>query len=242
MICEPGRYTEEELDVGPQSGWLGHYSLTEQGVSVGDFETYIQQNKPVVFTDPNVSLDSSAKLHKVPPRPTPISAPTAATLQCPVVTSSRMSGTLRPRGLQKETATKGQAFDKQATQKNYQIKSRNLKLMYLIIKLSYPPPPEGRLLLLNDDPPPQIPLPPGKLSRTFSTGCPLNRSRAWHNRRFSVQRLLVTFLTWPGPVRPRSAPSSAPARPCAPPRRTPARCWSAAPHATASTAGHRLLL
>ena len=58
MICEPGRYTEAELDVGPQSGWLGHYSLTEQGVSVGDFESFIQQNKPVVFTDPNVSLNS----------------------------------------------------------------------------------------------------------------------------------------------------------------------------------------
>ena len=76
MICEPGRYTEEELDVGPQSGWLGHYSLTEQGVSVGDFETYIQQNKPVVFTDPNVSLYSPGKLYKVPPgRPLPLRPP-----------------------------------------------------------------------------------------------------------------------------------------------------------------------
>ena len=50
-------YTDGELDDGPQSGWLGHYSLTEQGINVGDYETYIEQNKPVVFTDPKVSSE-----------------------------------------------------------------------------------------------------------------------------------------------------------------------------------------
>ena len=44
-----------ELVEGPQSAWLGHYSLTEQGIAVGDFENYIAENKPVTFTDPNVS-------------------------------------------------------------------------------------------------------------------------------------------------------------------------------------------
>ena len=45
-----------ELVDGPQSAWLGHYSLTEQGIDVGDFDNYITENKPVTFTDPNVSL------------------------------------------------------------------------------------------------------------------------------------------------------------------------------------------
>ena len=44
------------LTEGPQSSWLGHYSLTQQGVNVGDFETYIADNSPVTFTDPTVNL------------------------------------------------------------------------------------------------------------------------------------------------------------------------------------------
>lgn len=42
-----------ELVDGPQSAWLGHYSLAEQGIEVGDFENYIAENAPVTFTDPN---------------------------------------------------------------------------------------------------------------------------------------------------------------------------------------------
>ena len=47
-------YSENELVDGPQNGWIGHYALTEQGVDVGDFESYIAENAPVTFTDPSV--------------------------------------------------------------------------------------------------------------------------------------------------------------------------------------------
>ena len=47
-------YSENELVDGPQNGWIGHYALTEQGVDVGDFESYIAENAPVTFTDPTV--------------------------------------------------------------------------------------------------------------------------------------------------------------------------------------------
>jgi hypothetical protein len=40
------------LTDGPQSSWLGHFSLTQQGVDVGDFDSYIADNAPVTFTDP----------------------------------------------------------------------------------------------------------------------------------------------------------------------------------------------
>ena len=45
-----------ELEDGPESSWLGHYSLSQklkkQGGSITpDFESYIQDNKPVWFTD-----------------------------------------------------------------------------------------------------------------------------------------------------------------------------------------------
>ena len=49
-------YGSGELVDGPESGWTGHYSLTQQGVDVGDFAEYIRQNKPVTFTDPKVSI------------------------------------------------------------------------------------------------------------------------------------------------------------------------------------------
>jgi len=39
---------------GPQSAWFGHYSLTKQGIELGDFESYIDDNKPLKFTDPAV--------------------------------------------------------------------------------------------------------------------------------------------------------------------------------------------
>ena len=47
-------YTEDELVDGPQNSWIGHYSLTQQGVDVGDFESFITENAPVTFTDATV--------------------------------------------------------------------------------------------------------------------------------------------------------------------------------------------
>ena len=47
-------YASNELVDGPQSGWVGHYSLTKQGIAISDFEAYIADNAPVTFTDPEV--------------------------------------------------------------------------------------------------------------------------------------------------------------------------------------------
>ena len=55
-------YTDEELVDGPQNGWMGYYSLSQQGVDVGDFEAYIDANAPVTFTDVNVSTGCQKKL------------------------------------------------------------------------------------------------------------------------------------------------------------------------------------
>ena len=48
-------YSGEELEDGPENGWLGHYSLSQQGLEIADFEAYIAENAPVTFTDPTVS-------------------------------------------------------------------------------------------------------------------------------------------------------------------------------------------
>jgi len=42
-----------KLNDGPQNGWLGYYSLSQQGIDVGDFTSYIAANSPVTFTDKN---------------------------------------------------------------------------------------------------------------------------------------------------------------------------------------------
>jgi len=47
-------YSAGELVDGPESGWMGHYSLTQQGVLIRDFENFIKENTPVTFTDPTV--------------------------------------------------------------------------------------------------------------------------------------------------------------------------------------------
>lgn len=47
-------YAADELEDGPQNGWIGHYSLTKQGVEISDFESFIAENAPVTFTDPTV--------------------------------------------------------------------------------------------------------------------------------------------------------------------------------------------
>jgi len=47
-------YKSSQLRDGPQAGWLGYYSLTEQGKSIANFASYIAENAPVTFTDPKV--------------------------------------------------------------------------------------------------------------------------------------------------------------------------------------------
>ena len=49
-------YSDEELVDGPQNGWMGYYSLSQQGIEIDDFEAYIDANSPVTFTDPTVSF------------------------------------------------------------------------------------------------------------------------------------------------------------------------------------------
>ena len=49
-------YSNEELVDGPQNGWMGYYSLSQQGIEIDDFEAYIDANSPVTFTDPTVSF------------------------------------------------------------------------------------------------------------------------------------------------------------------------------------------
>merc|ERR1712018_53379 len=45
-------YTDTDLADSPHNGWLGYYSLSQQGYQIGDFEAYISDNAPVDFTDP----------------------------------------------------------------------------------------------------------------------------------------------------------------------------------------------
>jgi len=45
-------YTADDLVDGPDNGWLGYNSLAKQGISINNFEEFIEQNKPVTFTDP----------------------------------------------------------------------------------------------------------------------------------------------------------------------------------------------
>ena len=51
-------YDDSDLVDAPDNGWLGHYSLTQQGKTEHldmKFEDFIKENRPVTFTDPNVS-------------------------------------------------------------------------------------------------------------------------------------------------------------------------------------------
>ena len=48
-------YSESELIDGPENAWIGYYSLTNQGIEIDDFASYIENNAPVTFTDPTVS-------------------------------------------------------------------------------------------------------------------------------------------------------------------------------------------
>ena len=56
-------YSDADLVDGPQNGWLGHYSLSLQGVDISDFENYIAKNAPVIFTDPSVSRNDNNLLN-----------------------------------------------------------------------------------------------------------------------------------------------------------------------------------
>ena len=42
------------LNEGPDNGWIGHYSLTQQGIEIDDYAQYIAANAPVTFTDTKV--------------------------------------------------------------------------------------------------------------------------------------------------------------------------------------------
>ena len=46
----------DDLVEGPDNGWMGHYSLTQQGVQIDDFADYIANNAPVTFTDTTVRI------------------------------------------------------------------------------------------------------------------------------------------------------------------------------------------
>jgi len=50
MMASNG-YVDSDLEDGPQNGWFGHYSLSQQGIDIGDFVSYIETNSPVTFTD-----------------------------------------------------------------------------------------------------------------------------------------------------------------------------------------------
>ena len=41
-----------QLEYGPHRGWLGYYSLASQGVTIENFESYIRDNSPLTFIDP----------------------------------------------------------------------------------------------------------------------------------------------------------------------------------------------
>ena len=56
-------YSDEELVDGPQNGWMGYYSLSQQGIEIDDFEAYIDANSPVTFTDPTVSFIYRQRSH-----------------------------------------------------------------------------------------------------------------------------------------------------------------------------------
>jgi len=54
----------EDLYEGPQSSWLGYLTLAERVNDIGDYADYIEQNKPLVFTDPNADPRVCAECHK----------------------------------------------------------------------------------------------------------------------------------------------------------------------------------
>ena len=42
------------MELITKAGWLGYGSLIKQGIAVEDFQDYIETNKPLDFTDPEV--------------------------------------------------------------------------------------------------------------------------------------------------------------------------------------------
>ena len=49
-------YSDGDLVDRPDNGWIGYYSLSQQGVEIGNFASYIADNAPVTFTDPEVDI------------------------------------------------------------------------------------------------------------------------------------------------------------------------------------------
>jgi len=53
----------DDLYEGPQSSWLGYLTLADR-VDIGDYAKYIEQNNPLVFTDPNADPYVCAECHR----------------------------------------------------------------------------------------------------------------------------------------------------------------------------------
>ena len=47
-------YSDQKLIDGPENGWFGFYSLSQQGIEITNFNGYIKYHAPLKFTDPNV--------------------------------------------------------------------------------------------------------------------------------------------------------------------------------------------
>ena len=47
-------YSAQDLIDGPENGWFGFYSLSQQGVEISNFSSYIKIHTPLKFTDPKV--------------------------------------------------------------------------------------------------------------------------------------------------------------------------------------------
>jgi len=53
----------DDLYEGPQTSWLGYLSLAQR-VDIADYADYIEQNKPLVFTDPDADPKVCAECHR----------------------------------------------------------------------------------------------------------------------------------------------------------------------------------
>ena len=65
-------YADSDLVDGPENGWLGYYSLTQQSGNENlqmSFADYIAENAPVTFTDPAVNIYSNWKYSVLPNNP-----------------------------------------------------------------------------------------------------------------------------------------------------------------------------
>lgn len=52
-----------KLEDGPQESWLGYYSLEGQNMDVGNYENYVKEHAPLVFTDKNARPQKCGECH-----------------------------------------------------------------------------------------------------------------------------------------------------------------------------------